>query len=211
MGAISDWIANIILLILIATILELLLPNSSLERYVKMVIGLMLIAVIITPVLSIFSKDFDQMLRSVHFDQLVPSKTLENSIENKKSEIQASNRAYILEQMAVQMENQVEEELRKKYGLEIKAMDVELSSGAETSQEAEKIEKITVVLDESGQSGEDKTVPVVKEVKIDLSKKQNEQVKHNKTNTITYFLADKWGVYPNQIDLQSEGGDSISP
>ncbi|MFP3440851.1 stage III sporulation protein AF, partial [Pantoea sp. SIMBA_133] len=61
MAVITGWITNIIVLILLATVLELLLPNSSMQRYVKMVIGLMLMAVILSPILTIFTKDFDSM------------------------------------------------------------------------------------------------------------------------------------------------------
>ena len=53
-------------------------------------------------------------LSSIRSDQQV-----ENSIENQKKEIQASQRAYILEQMAVQMEADVKEELMDQYGVAI--------------------------------------------------------------------------------------------
>ena len=44
---------------------------------------------------------------------------MKNLIELKKKEIQASQHAYILEEMAVQLKKDVKEELMEQYGLEI--------------------------------------------------------------------------------------------
>jgi stage III sporulation protein AF len=49
----SDWIRQIILIIFIATFIDLLLPSTSLERYVKLVMGLIIIVSILQPVLQI--------------------------------------------------------------------------------------------------------------------------------------------------------------
>ena len=54
MSFLTSWISNIIIFILLATVIDMLLPNSSLQKYAKMVIGLLLIAIIITPILSLF-------------------------------------------------------------------------------------------------------------------------------------------------------------
>jgi stage III sporulation protein AF len=109
LGVVTSWISNIILLILIATVLELLVPKSALHAYVKMVVGLLLILVIITPLLKIFTEDFDTAVASLEWSSSSTEKTLQNEIKNKKNEIQASQRAYILEQMAVQMSQRVDE------------------------------------------------------------------------------------------------------
>jgi len=65
MALISSWITNILLLILFATILELLLPNSSTQRYVKLVVGLMILVAMLQPVLSIFHEDPETLMEKV--------------------------------------------------------------------------------------------------------------------------------------------------
>ena len=64
MSFLTSWISNIIIFILLATVIDMLLPSSSLQKYTKMVIGLLLIAIIITPILSLFQTNFDQILAS---------------------------------------------------------------------------------------------------------------------------------------------------
>ena len=49
---------------------------------------------------------------------------MKNLIELQKKEIQASQHAYILEQMAVQLKKEAEEELMEQYGLVITDMDL---------------------------------------------------------------------------------------
>lgn len=62
MSFLAGWVSNIIVFVLLATVIDMLLPNSALQKYAKMVIGLLLIAIIITPILGLFNKDFDEIL-----------------------------------------------------------------------------------------------------------------------------------------------------
>ncbi|WLR60467.1 stage III sporulation protein AF [Guptibacillus hwajinpoensis] len=201
MDIITGWITNIIVLILLATVLELLLPNSNMQRYVKMVIGLMLMAVILSPILTIFTKDFDAMLRTVTLTDSTQNANMENQIESKKSEIQASNAAYIEEQMAVQMKSQVEKELRDQFNLEITSVSLQLKN-----LDGEKdIDQIAVTVNEVGTEKSVQEVDAVS-VSIDI---QEEDVEETDTlsRKVAYFLADEWELYPKQVGVQVKGGE----
>lgn len=200
MSIITGWITNIIVLILLATVLELLLPNSNMQRYVKMVIGLMLMAVILSPILTIFTKDFDAMLKSAALTDSTPDVRMENQIESKKSEIQASNAAYIEEQMAVQMKSQVEKELRDQFNLEITQVGLELQEG----KGEKNIQQIAVTVRKAVESD-------VQEIEAVTVSSENKEEESHSTNAhskkVAYFLADKWGLYPNQVGVQVKGGE----
>lgn len=198
MDIITGWVTNIILLILVATVLELLLPNSSMQRYVKMVIGLMLMAVILSPLLKIFTEDFDVMLRSVTSTSSGTGFQMENSIETKKSEIQASNSAYIEEQMAVQLKSQVEKELREQFNLEISSLSLALGE-----VDGEKnINQIAVKVKEASQ---DDSVSTVEAVSVSLSENDEEVEQDTNAKKVAYFLADEWELYPKQVGVEMEG------
>lgn len=53
----SEWLRNIVLIILIATFVDLLIPSNSLGRYVKVVISLMILLTILSPVISLLKED----------------------------------------------------------------------------------------------------------------------------------------------------------
>lgn len=61
MNFITEWVTNIILFILLATVVDMLLPNSTFQKYAKMVAGLLLITVILTPVFKLISSDFEDV------------------------------------------------------------------------------------------------------------------------------------------------------
>lgn len=65
----TGWLKSIILVILLATFVELLLPNQSMQRYVKTVMSLFLLLTLLQPVLSLFEKygGVEQLLEDALF------------------------------------------------------------------------------------------------------------------------------------------------
>ena len=55
MGFISSWAQGIIVAVIIATIIEMLLPNNGNGKYVKVIIGIFVLFSIISPVINKFS------------------------------------------------------------------------------------------------------------------------------------------------------------
>lgn len=204
MAFLADWITNIILFILLATVIEMLLPNSSMQKYVKMVVGLLLIVIILTPLFQLLTQDFEQTFASLRVSPQNEEKNIENLIEIKKKEIQASNRAYILEEMAVQMKTEVEEEMVQEYGLTVeKVLLVPKEESIEITS-PDDLSSIEVVL--SKQDKDPNAVAVVKPVIIDTSKQTQIQTNQPIVKEIASFLASFWGSSPEQIVVSVEGG-----
>ena len=201
---IIEWVTNIIVLILFAVVIDMLLPSTNLQKYVKMAIGLMIILIMLTPILKIFSVDVDRIISSIGAENFAQKNLVENAMEQKKREIQASQRAYILEQVAVQMKNDVSEELMEQYGLKINEISLQ-TKDAENLQFPDDIESIHVIVAE--QKGDSNTtVATVKPVIIDTSEpidysaEQGENVEN-----MASFLASRWGVNQEKIVVQVEG------
>jgi stage III sporulation protein AF len=207
MQFLTEWITNIILFVLLATIIEMLIPNSSMQKYVKMVTGLLLIVIILTPLLNLFKKDFEQLFSSLALTPILQEKNIENVIEMKKKEIQASQRAYILEQMAVQLKNEVEEELMQQYGFQVESVHVSINDEYKNEFSAEDIDSIEVILSKKENSSN--SIPAVKPISIDTSKPINHH-QGRETNTskeINRFLANKWGIDGGKIAVIVERRD----
>ncbi|MBD1378800.1 stage III sporulation protein AF [Metabacillus arenae] len=207
MGFLTEWITSIILFILLAIIIELLLPNSSMQKYAKMVISLLLIVVILTPIFQIFSMDFNEIASKIKFES-AQNNEIKNSIELQKKEIQASQRAYILEEMAVQMENAANKELADSYDATIDK--VILTSKEKqpdiTSQEELELAAIEVHISEKQDSA---AVEAIQPIEINPSK-ENESVHHRqekKKAQITSHLANIWELEQEQITVFMKGGE----
>ena len=53
------WVTSITIAVFFITAVEMILPDNSMKKYAKFVLGLLLIVVIIKPIIKIFDKDFN--------------------------------------------------------------------------------------------------------------------------------------------------------
>ena len=164
MEFIKEWVTNIILFVLFATLIDMLLPTSKFQKYTKMVVGLLLSAIILTPIFKLLSTDFEETFAAA-IPNLGGTKgvQIKNLTDLQKNEIQATHDAYILEQMAVQLKEDAEEELMSQFDLVIS--DLEVVVDAEDQRPfPENLQKVVLTLNE--EITRDKAVEVVKSVEI---------------------------------------------
>lgn len=203
MDFLKEWVTNIILFILLATVIDMLLPSSKMQKYTKIVTGLLLIAIILTPVLKLLSHDFEANLSSLPGFQSPEEKNMKNLIEMQKKEIQASQHAYILEQMAVQLKKDVEEELMNQYGLVIAHIDIQ-TDGQNHQTFPDNLQKVSVLL--KGSDEETETVEAVKQVEINTEKPLSSNKVTDQSRQVAAMLSEKWNVQEKTIDVMIEGG-----
>ncbi len=208
MSILTDWVTNIIVFILFAIIMDMLLPNSTMQKYTKLVIGLLLIAVFITPILSIFNKNFtsniqEKILQGSTFN----NPKLENSLESKKREIEETQQAYILEHMAVQLKNEAEKELMDQSNYAIQDITIALLD-KNGEMNVENIETINVFVAESQESSSEVVQPVEK-IDINIDEKQT-IINDIPSSELSTILSNIWGIEPNKIVIGlHEGGDGL--
>ncbi|WP_251551324.1 stage III sporulation protein AF [Neobacillus muris] len=204
MEFLKEWVTNIILFILLATVIDMLLPNSSFQKYTKMVTGLLLIAIILTPILKLISNDFESAIAAIPSAGNSGEKNMENLIDLKKKEIQASQDAYILEEMAVQLKSGVKEELMEQYGLEIAKIDIETDEQVDKAF-PENLQKVMIHLKQPDTGS--KAVEAIKPIEIDTETPlPSSQKSSGETEKIAAFLSQKWNVSKETIDVSIEGG-----
>lgn len=64
----AEWLKEIIFVVLLAAFIDLLLPNRSMERYVKLVISLLILLTLIAPVMRLFAPDAERQLEMAFMD-----------------------------------------------------------------------------------------------------------------------------------------------
>ncbi|QHE52917.1 stage III sporulation protein AF [Pontibacillus sp. HMF3514] len=205
MSYITEWVTQIILFLLLALIIDLILPTSSLRKYIKLVVGLLLILIFLQPIFHLFEVDVDTFFAQEmsKWNDQAQVETMENLIEDKKKEIQASQRAYILEQMAVQLKKQAKEELLSEYGVEIQNFSFQFQD--EQNMSLDTLKQLTVVLSESEKASNSSSS--VEEVVIDLDQPPKEDEENSKAKQkIKTFLASTWQLPEEQLIIQWEGG-----
>jgi len=207
MSFLTTWVTNIIVFILFAIVLDMLIPNSSMQKYTKLVIGLLLTAIFLTPILSLFKEDFASNLQhKIMTNGVWGGQAMENSMETKKKEIVETQQAYILEQMAVQLKNEAEKELMERSGYEIRDVEIRLINPNGEMKE-ENIESIHVTLVEKSEE-EAEGVQPVERVDIDLEEQQS--LLTAPSPQIQEILSETWGITSSKLIIEiNEGGDGL--
>jgi stage III sporulation protein AF len=214
MQAITHWITQIILIIMFAMILELLLPNDSFNRYVKMVIGLVLIVALLSPIMQVFHTPVETIFSQ--FSGLSNKDPIKNSINEQKREIESETRAYISKQMAVQMKSSVKGELRDRYGLIIQTLDLKLNPNQPNSP----IEHVSVTLGQAqtttpSAGSQSKairvTVDPVEPVTVNVNNDQSSNGSSSEHLTkqekaVQSFLSNTWNISADQLTVRLKGG-----
>jgi stage III sporulation protein AF len=181
-------------------VIDMLLPNSALQKYAKMVIGLLLIAIIITPILGLFNMDFDDILTAATSEfEDQEKKDLGNLTEMKKKEIQATQGAYILKQMAVDLQAEVEEELMVDYNMKISSIDVGVKNEEEPG--VDDLQNITISL-EKAEGKENSEIEAV--AKVDINADSPSTSNDANLDAVKRFLATSWSVDEEIIEIAGE-------
>lgn len=202
MSFLTDWITNIIIFVLLATVIDMLLPSSNMQKYAKIVTGLLLITIILTPLFKLMSTDFDEVMNSIDINGPSQNKSMENEIEMKKKEIQASQRAYILEQMAVQMKQEAEKEMMDEHGKVIEKVTIQAD---DVENLPDSITGVTVIVKEK-ESEKDSTIETVQNVEIDTGSETSKKTSDEDTSQLASLLAEQWNLTPDKIIITVEGG-----
>ncbi|ENQ3104328.1 stage III sporulation protein AF [Bacillus cereus] len=203
MQFVVEWIRNIIVFLLLATMLHMLLPNSNLQKYVKFVVSLLLVVLILTPLFKLFQTDIQDVIANASQNKYMANGSIENEISEKKKEIQASQRAYILEQMAVQMKKQVGKELEEQYGMAVKSMQIKVPEDKKEVKSQQDIQSVVVLLqaNERSRTGAIETIQ-----KVEINSKEPQKTSEQNTAEMKQFFSNKWQLEENKIKIQVEGG-----
>ncbi|GFZ77404.1 stage III sporulation protein AF [Compostibacillus humi] len=203
MTFLMEWVAQIILFIILATIIDLLIPQSSFQKYIKLAIGLILILILLNPVFSVLNIDIREAVSSsmIKISNEKEISSMENLIDLQKKEIESAQHAYILEQMAVQLKNIAEPELKDAFAAEIANIEFVFENNRQASYE--NLNEIIVTLTEGKK--EEGMMKAVEDVEINtdepLKKLDNDE-------EIIAYLEKVWELQDKKITIFWEGGTS---
>lgn len=206
MDLISRWVAQIIVFLLLAIIVDLLIPATSMKKYIKLVIGLILMLIFLQPIFYLFSLDFQSELSS-SLDNLYEGETSVEKIEDltnvQKVDIETVQAAYILKEMTFQLQDLAREPLLENYHVEITNIEFVFVNDQEISFEG--LEEVIVYLDES--NSKNGVVNEIEEVNINTGKDE-EHMEHDQEEDIRLLLQEIWELHHKELSIIWEGGTS---
>ena len=180
---INSWAQEIIVAVVIATIIEIIIPEGKNKKYIKTVIGIYILFVIVSPLISKFGKS------NIKFNSIVEYSEKElNKYNINKLEINTN--AYIENTYEDKIKEEIDNSLKEK-GYTMINIDIEIEIKDEKKYGL--INKLYIKLakeinnfNEEGKSHIDdnkiESINTVKEINIDLSKSNNKNTNTNTNN-----------------------------
>ncbi|MFC4103834.1 stage III sporulation protein AF [Paenibacillus xanthanilyticus] len=140
MDWLAGWLRQIIAVVLLAGIVDLLLPNKAMQRYVRLVAGLIILLTILSPIMGVLQGDFGTKLHE-SFDAWLTSapdkqykmptlQDIQRDAEQMKRKQEDAAAALAEKNLAAAMA----EEITKKTGLAVERVKVTLERSGSASE-----------------------------------------------------------------------------
>ncbi|WP_340013651.1 stage III sporulation protein AF [Paenibacillus sp. FSL K6-1318] len=148
MGWLSNWLQELIMIVLLATFVDMLLPNRSMERYVKLVLSLLILLTLLSPITKLLRSDPVGELKRAMTAMDAPSDgnaTLEQILAQGKR-LQAGEQEQSLQWTAKELANVMKGQIEETTGAKVRSVEVQLAmSKYETKMEAASSVELPVI------------------------------------------------------------------
>ncbi|MBC8059254.1 MAG: stage III sporulation protein AF [Clostridiaceae bacterium] len=86
LDVVRNWVITICCTLFFITAVEMILPNNSMKKYAKFVLGLILITVIINPIIKIFNGDFNTAVYTSNLVNSMDDNSMKAATQRYKDE-----------------------------------------------------------------------------------------------------------------------------
>ncbi|WP_366295055.1 stage III sporulation protein AF [Paenibacillus sp. AN1007] len=129
MGWLSSWLQDLIMIVLLATFVDMLLPNRSMERYVKLVLSLLILLTLLSPITKLLRSDpVGELKRAMTaMDAPKDDHTSLEQILAQGKRMQASEQQQSLKWTAKELANVMKEQIEENTGAKVQSVEVRLA------------------------------------------------------------------------------------
>lgn len=182
---INSWAQGIILAVIIATIIEIILPEGKNKKYVKTVIGVYILFTIIYPLINKFTK--------TNINTLIENTTKQMSTYQENNSLKIDTDKYI----ESTYKKKIEEDIRKRANeknLNITSLNVYIET--EDENRYGMLNSLVMKVEKKETSKKNNDVNQIKEINISKNV-QNNEIIENKDKTVTEKEVNEFKEYIN--------------
>lgn len=169
---ISSWASNVVIAVIIATVIEMILPDSKNKKYVKTVIGMFILFTIIAPVITKISGE------EFSLESIAKGIDIENNFDTETQKIDTDDyiRQVYVDNLKKDLTSKVSE---KGYAVN----DINVSVSMQEGDNYGKIESISINIVKKNDEQEENSneIPTVNAISIDI----NESKESSNNNSIS--------------------------
>lgn len=198
MSIINSWAQGIILAVIIATIIEIILPEGNNKKYIKTVIGIYILFVMIHPLVSKISNE------NLDIDKVIKDTTSKMN-EYKTEDLSLQTNKYIEETYLEKIKEDITEKIQEKgYDINFLNLDIEIEN-EEFYGEIKSID-IGVYKKEIEENISENTIQKIDTVEINITNKTiadeesgNEETTENEKESLKEYLSNEYGTAKEKI------------
>lgn len=190
----SSWAQGIIVAVIIATLIEMILPNSSSKKYVKVVIGMYILFTIVSPIIKkLGGKDINLNTINIEKYEQQISKS-DNTISRK---FEDNNTRSIKDIYVSNLKADISAKLKEK-GYNIDTSDIQIKD-----DENYTIEKITLKLIKMEQKQEKNNEIVINTVEIGntISQKDSKTLSDDDKQEVKDYISETYDIDKKNINI----------
>lgn len=194
----KSWATGIVIAVIIATIIEMILPNSTSKKYIKIIIGIFIVYTIISPVIGCFKgEDLNNYIKVENYIQ-------SNSNALKTNEVSDNAQSSIKKIYSQNLQNDLKTKLKEK-GYISNNINISISNDDKYN-----IERIDIKVDEkvTNSNQDEKQVKTIvdniKAIKIKVKKddsQNNAIITENDKNEIKEYIKQIYQIDLNNINV----------
>ncbi|MGC5324412.1 stage III sporulation protein AF [Brevibacillus sp. SYSU BS000544] len=211
MDLLTLWLKKIILLVLLAAFLDLILPNTNLQRYVKMVMGLIILMTILSPVFSVFNLSQEELsLRISQYQQKMVKEPTENQWKQIADNLIGQQDKQMTEYVTEQMQTLIRRQVENNYQVAVAAVRIKID---ETTEKEPHIQAITIDIDDPQKinTNQISAIQPIKPIEIQIDPKSETENKQAipasgtqndpLSKDIATSVANEWNLEPHQVHV----------
>lgn len=200
---ISSWTQGIIVSVIIASIIEMILPDGNCQKYVKVVIGVFILFSIVSPVINKFTK------KEINISSIVDVEKYSDAKQVSSTNLEVNTNLNIKQMYETNLKVDIKSKIESK-GFKVKDITINISD------DEYKIEKIDIgIMGEINEESEVKNnkksknnvigiVDSIEKISVDISSKVSKEEKEyvissKDANTLKEYLSNVYDVNTKNI------------
>lgn len=195
---ISNWAKQIILAVIIASIIELITPTGKNKKYIKMIIGMYILLVIISPIASMFTK---KSLSVSNFDyEKYFGNSSYNQDYNGANSLENSNNKIIEDTYIANIKKDVTNKLNEK-GYDVKDIDIQINTADENYGQILKLNINISEMEENSASNINKIAVSKIEIGDRNIEDNNQEINKGDKNKLIDYLCKEYEISKDIINI----------
>ncbi|MGD8191549.1 stage III sporulation protein AF [Brevibacillus ginsengisoli] len=206
MELLTLWLKKIILLVLLAAFLDLILPNTNMQRYVKMVMGLIILIMILSPLFSFLHlSQEDLAIQLNRYQQEIVGKSPQSDWKSMAQKLAGEKDTQVSSYVTTQLATLIKRDVENHYQVAVSDVRIQMSN---TSTDQPQIKSVSIDIDQT-KPPQTRQIASIKPIQVRIGdqkgSKQEEALPVSGTQEdplsrqIAASVAKNWDLQENQV------------